>query len=105
MTDSEINKLWCDCGGYHKQFARAIESRLLAERADADTAGAAEYIGPHGRALLDAMASQERADAGKDAALTDEQIRRVAVAYYADGSYDDELIGFARAILAANKGR
>jgi hypothetical protein len=75
------------------------------ERADADTAGAAEYIGPHGRALLDAMASQERADAGKDAALTDEQIRRVAVAYYADGSYDDELIGFARAILAANKGR
>lgn len=36
MTDSEINKLWCDCGGYHKQFARAIESRLLAERADAE---------------------------------------------------------------------
>jgi hypothetical protein len=36
------------------------------ERADADTAGAAEYIGPHGRALLDAMASQERADAEED---------------------------------------
>lgn len=37
MTDYEINKLWCDCGGYHKQFARALESRVLAERADAAT--------------------------------------------------------------------
>jgi hypothetical protein len=44
-----------------------------------------------------------RADAEKDAALTDDEIRRVAVAYYADGSYDNFLIGFARAILAADK--
>lgn len=33
--------------------------------------------------------------------LTDEQIRRVAGAYYADGSYDEELIGFARALLSS----
>jgi hypothetical protein len=43
-----------------------------------------------------------RADAEKDA-LTDDEISRVAVAYYADGSHDNFLIGFARAILAADK--
>jgi hypothetical protein len=56
-----------------------------------------------------AAPTPERADAEKDseasshAALTDDEISRVAVAYYADGSHDNFLIGFARAILAANK--
>jgi hypothetical protein len=72
------------------------------ERADADTAGAAEYIGPHGLALLDAMASQERADAGKDAALTDDLIGLLADKHHIFGTVD-QLGKFARAILAANK--
>jgi hypothetical protein len=52
-----------------------------------------------------AGASQERADAGKDAALTDEQIRDI---WLRETGFDEQaapfaILEFARAILAANK--
>jgi hypothetical protein len=101
------------------------------ERADADTAGAWTYdqvvmlcetdgvplpvdfiewvaekmTRAANEAFIAAGASQERADAGKDAALTDEQIRDI---WLRETGFDEQaapfaILEFARAILAANK--
>jgi hypothetical protein len=120
----EAQPVACTCKGvlgHSRSCALFDESMMLPkvaaptpERADADTEGAAEYIGPHGRALLDAMASQEHADAGKDAALTDEQLDAIWYALpvirihnEADRAGMNAQVAlrraFARAILAANK--
>jgi hypothetical protein len=106
--------------GWLNEFRKSLAAPTP-ERADADTAG----VRPGGNGYPDAMViksdpcaccggcgcfaclknnrASERADAEKDAALTDDEISRVAVAYYADGSHDNFLIGFARAILAAKE--
>jgi hypothetical protein len=52
------------------------------------------------------MKSEERADAGKDAALTDERIIEIFQDHYTEEPGDAEpghILPFARAILAADK--
>jgi hypothetical protein len=114
------------------KWRRIVYAAPTPERADADTAGAKPTC-PHcgltdiefsrvchnsacsgyakeesfyrGWENTVAPASQERADAGKDAALTDEQIREI---WLRETGFDEQaapfaILEFARAILAADK--
>jgi hypothetical protein len=104
--------------GFSTQDAKVCVDAYLAaptpERADADTAGASERdalkqkgLDDHLRRLQqDGMKSEERADAGKGAALTDERIIEIFQDHYTEEPGDAEpghILPFARAILAANK--
>jgi hypothetical protein len=104
------------------RYRAMLDAAPTPERADADTAGASERdalkqkgLDDHLRRLQqDGTKSEDRADAGKDAALTDEQLDAIWYALpvirihnEADRAGMNAQVAlrraFARAILAANK--
>jgi hypothetical protein len=126
--DGTFDTTCAHCGG-NGCFACLKSAAPTPERADADTAGAkpwwhalakaADAVSKsadvwHGFSIQDAKvcvdaylaaSASERADAGKDAALTDEQIRDI---WLRETGFDEQaapfaILEFARAILAANK--
>jgi hypothetical protein len=89
----------------------AIQTAVMCARVVLDGDGsvnewrAQKGLDPLVKSSFAAGASQERADAGKDAALTDEQIRDI---WLRETGFDEQaapfaILEFARAILAANK--
>jgi hypothetical protein len=96
MTNAQIDEIGVKAGLMErvgkKQVALAAELSATEMRAAI-------------RTLLATPASQERADAGKDAALTDDQIREI---WLRETGFNEQaapfaILEFARAILAANK--
>jgi hypothetical protein len=91
--DGTFDTTCAHCGG-NGCFACLKSAAPTPERADADTAGASERdalkqkgIDDHLRRLQqDGMKSEERADAGKDAALTDERAKEIAQQVHAECS-------------------
>jgi hypothetical protein len=106
--DGTFDTTCAHCGG-NGCFACLKIAAPTPERADADTAGASERdalkqkgLDDHLRRLQqDGMKSEERADAGKDSALTEiaKQLWGTSTLYITFDQYKEKV----RAILAANK--
>jgi hypothetical protein len=101
--DGTFDTTCAHCGG-NGCFACLKSAAPTPERADAERKYTAAEMEQYGKAYADAR--DKRADAGKDAALTDEQIIEIFQDHYTEEPGDAEpghILPFARAILAADK--